>query len=404
MKKILLTIFISLLLIPVHVDATNKESIINFVNNYQSNICDASTKQMFNSYRITFTRLLKEKDLTEDKLDLIYNHVTSAVNTINNYNICKEADLGKMPKSAKSSVKASLYKALVILYKAPLINSEPDSTTNSSNDEENAVIIDKNNNTINIYQNGNLYNKVDIAKKNFNYVGPSKDILYSLIIITIILLISSILFFIILKKNKKNLNILKDILFSIIIVSLITLPTIYINRENIEEFLEISNMLKETSGNKTYKKIVLNEEHEILSYPSYDSEYAHLKIDELAIDLPIKFGDSKDILIKNIGHTTTSFLPGEGGTIILSGHNSSKLLGNLKDIKSGQKIIITTEYGIFTYEVTKTDIMNSDEYNKIVLDDSKEELILYTCYPFENVLYGSKRFVVTSKLISADWK
>ena len=50
----------------------------------------------------------------------------------------------------------------------------------------------------------------------------------------------------------------------------------------------------------------------------------------------------------------------------------------------------------------KTEILNEDEFDKLFKSD-KELLVIYTCYPFDEVIYSNKRFVVYAYLIEEDW-
>ena len=136
--------------------------------------------------------------------------------------------------------------------------------------------------------------------------------------------------------------------------------------------------------------------------PTYGSKYATLKIESLNIDLPVYYGDSKNILKDGIGHTTTSSFPGEGKRIIYNTHNYKEFLGNLKNIKKDALIVVTTSYGKFEYQVTKTEILKANQFNKLK-NNSKESLVLYTCYPFDKLVYSDSRFIVYASLIEEKW-
>ena len=90
MKKIIIFIMLMILFIP-SASAYSKEDIFNLVNS--QSVCDGSTSVLFNSYKTTYTRLLKEKDLTEQELTIIYNSLTSALDILNSNNVCRLRDL-----------------------------------------------------------------------------------------------------------------------------------------------------------------------------------------------------------------------------------------------------------------------------------------------------------------------
>lgn len=414
MKKYLFLFIALVVLFPVNISAATKEDVINYVNEKQSVICDTSTKQLFGTYKILFTRMLKEKDLSSSDLDKILNKLKSAIAIIESNNVCKQSDLGKLSSGQKDQIKNNLYDGLMIIYDAPPISNDSSSNNSSSNSSDNSsnnkpndnsqsgIVIDKNNNTVDIYQGGNLYDKVGLNEKTFNYVGPNPIVIISLILLTFLLIISTTIYIIFKNKEIKYRELIRDISFSLMIITLIALPSFYLLRGKIDTFLNLASMLKQPSRNDIQKEVLVNENNEIISYPAYGDNYATLKISKLNIDLPIKFGDSKDILIDSIGHTSTSFLPGEGGTILMSGHNSKSMLQDLKNISKGDRITIETTYGIFTYEVEEIKIMKLSQYNEIKIEN-EEKLFLYTCYPFSDILYGNERFVVISKLLNAEW-
>ena len=58
---------------------------------------------------------------------------------------------------------------------------------------------------------------------------------------------------------------------------------------------------------------------------NHTNKYATIKIPKIDVDLPVYYGDSLDVLKKGVGHSSGSYFPGEGGSIIYMGHNSKKM-------------------------------------------------------------------------------
>jgi sortase A len=54
-------------------------------------------------------------------------------------------------------------------------------------------------------------------------------------------------------------------------------------------------------------------------------------------------------------------------------------------------------YGSFSYEITDTKIVKSDDTSIITLQHEKEELILTTCYPFSYVGNAPERYIIYAK-------
>ena len=143
--------------------------------------------------------------------------------------------------------------------------------------------------------------------------------------------------------------------------------------------------------------------HELNKYPALNSKYGKLTIESVNIKLPIYLGDSYKVLAKGLGHYAGSNFPGEGGSIIMAGHNTKGYLYNLYDVNIGDIIDVKTVYGHFVYEVFKTDIIKDKETNKLPLVLSEETLMVYTCYP-HTLGKTNKRFVVYAHLVEASYE
>ncbi len=130
-----------------------------------------------------------------------------------------------------------------------------------------------------------------------------------------------------------------------------------------------------------------------ITYPKFGTKYAQIRIPECYISTYLYFGDSTKILKLGAGQSTSSFIPGYGGTILAGAHNNT-YFHNFKYIKEGQKIYIDTSYGQYVYTVTETKIIKSSQTKELRLDSDKEILVLYTCYPFDELGLTNKRFVV----------
>ena len=138
--------------------------------------------------------------------------------------------------------------------------------------------------------------------------------------------------------------------------------------------------------------------HRLETKPQYGTKYGTLTIDDLGVELPIYYGDDLSILRYGIGHTFGTYFPGEGGTIVYMAHNTSGFLRKLPEIEIGTKIHISTSYGEYTYTVNETKIVHMSEIEAVDLQDGKEQLILYTCYPVNSIGHATNRFITYSSL------
>jgi len=145
-------------------------------------------------------------------------------------------------------------------------------------------------------------------------------------------------------------------------------------------------------------------EHDEILYPSYPSEgevIGSLSIPVLKKVLPIIQGTGDEELKKGVGHFTKSVLPGEKDNCVLSGHRDT-VFTKLDELKIGDKLIVQTSAGTFTYEVNNTRIVDKDDKTVIIPTDNAV-LTLTTCYPF-NVfdLYPQERYIITANLVISE--
>lgn len=90
---------------------------------------------------------------------------------------------------------------------------------------------------------------------------------------------------------------------------------------------------------------------------------------------------------------------GENGSIILAGHNFKNFLANLPQAQIGDRIQYETTYGTFNYEIYDTKIIEETQTEEVPIQKEKEILMIYTCYPINNIGHASQRYVVYANLI-----
>ena len=131
-----------------------------------------------------------------------------------------------------------------------------------------------------------------------------------------------------------------------------------------------------------------------IDFPQFSQCFGSVQIESLGIDLPLIFGDSDALLKKGLCQYQGSSFCGTGSTVLIGGHNST-FLYNLKNIKVGDKIKITTNYGVYVYEVTETAVKKNNDETAYNLNAENENLVLYTChYASENFGVSANRFFV----------
>ncbi len=204
--------------------------------------------------------------------------------------------------------------------------------------------------------------------------------------------------------NKKIIQASKATI-SVIIVALLLVGIIYLatylflGQEIDTAVLLLNTVAVELNDNKEEVPTVLNEEKQTLeNYPEYGTQYATIEIPRIGANLPVYFGDTLEILKKGVGHSSGSYFPGEGGSIVYMGHNSKKVFRRFSELQIGDEIKVTTTYGEFNYKIYDMQLIKETELEKVPIQREEEILMVYTCYPFNNIGYADHRFVVYAKL------
>ena len=127
-----------------------------------------------------------------------------------------------------------------------------------------------------------------------------------------------------------------------------------------------------------------------LTLPKIGDRYARITVSGTTVDSPVFWGDSETELNRGVGTFTGTWLPGFGRTTLLAGHRNTDFAG-LQTVQIGAVITIETFYGTYTYEVVRTEVFHMNTAAEAVdffRDD--DNVILYTCYPFD--LIGAARY------------
>lgn len=409
MKKIFVLLITIVLVCSNSINAATKQDILDFVNT--QNVGDSKTFAVFNSYKMTFTRLLKQKYLTPEQCDSILYYLTSSVNILNSKGVTKLSDLKKLTKEEKEFVYDALSTGAGIITNAPALDSETgDGSTSSGNKDKNnsesktTVSINTSDGAMEIYENGVLIDKISTSTNKFTYTGPNKIKINIIVFSVMALLISVILFCVLSKKQKNKFNSMYKIMLSSCIFCFLTVILFTTTFGKwIDKAETLISMLKFNSSDETIS-VELNSDKTIKKYPSYGNNYARLIINNLGIDRKIVYGDDASLLSNNVGQSTWSDLPTEGGLTVLSGHNREDMLKDIEKISIGEEILIDASYATCKYIVNKIDIVTDTTYEALTKNTGKETLIIYTCYPFSEIVYGNKRFVVYANLDEIQWK
>ena len=204
--------------------------------------------------------------------------------------------------------------------------------------------------------------------------------------------------------QNKLLQTLKATISSIIVALFITgllilVIYLFLGQEIGEIFSLVNKVSITIDENKEVAETTISEEeNKLINYPEYGTQYATIQIDKIDVNLPVYFGDTLEILKKGVGHSSGSYFPGEGGSIIYMGHNSKNTFRRFGELQIGNEIKVTTSYGEYTYKIYDMKLIKETETDKLPIQKDKEILMVYTCYPFNNIGYTTQRYVVYAEL------
>lgn len=122
----------------------------------------------------------------------------------------------------------------------------------------------------------------------------------------------------------------------------------------------------------------------VVTIPAFGEQFAVLEIESAGINVPVYWGSNAELLELGAVQTTSSAAPGSGGNAVIDAHVNT-FFHDLDKAAVGDSVVLYTQYGRFTYEVTKLVEFPYNEH-KYVLPTGEETLTLYTC---EKQIFGS---------------
>ncbi len=195
---------------------------------------------------------------------------------------------------------------------------------------------------------------------------------------------------------------IKATIINVIVALFITIAMVLLIylffRAKIDETISLVNKVSIDVENKQVEQTVINTENRLENYPEYGTQYGTIEIPKIDVNLPVYYGDTLEILKKGVGHSSGSYFPGEGGSIIYMGHNSQKMFRRFSELQIGNEIIVKTNYGEYKYKIYDMQLIKETETEKLPIQKEKEILMVYTCYPFNNIGYATQRYVVYAEL------
>jgi sortase A len=117
-----------------------------------------------------------------------------------------------------------------------------------------------------------------------------------------------------------------------------------------------------------------------------------VEVPRLGLSVIAREGVDERTLRGAVGHVPDTALPGEPGNSAFAGHRDT-FFRKLKDIRAGDRVVVTTAEGAHEYVVENTRVVRPTDVT--VLAPTRESaLTLVTCYPFDFIGSAPDRFIV----------
>jgi len=126
--------------------------------------------------------------------------------------------------------------------------------------------------------------------------------------------------------------------------------------------------------------------------PVDHSILGRIEIPRIGLKAMILEGASRRTLALAVGHIPGTALPGAKGNAAIAGHRDT-FFRALKDIRPGDKILVTTLEGFFEYQVKACNVVGPRD-TRVLEDTAEPALTLVTCYPFHYLGPAPERFIV----------
>jgi sortase A len=135
-----------------------------------------------------------------------------------------------------------------------------------------------------------------------------------------------------------------------------------------------------------------------LAHPNVGDKVGVLSIPSLGQKLPVIEGTGSGQLQRGVGHFHGSVMPGGADNCVLSGHRDT-VFTKLGRLKKGDRLVVATAAGTFTYAITQIRIVRAND-KTVVVHTSHAALTVTTCYPFHFIGSAPYRYVLVADLVS----
>lgn len=152
----------------------------------------------------------------------------------------------------------------------------------------------------------------------------------------------------------------------------------------------------DTEPSNTPEPIVTEPERLIVPFYYIGDKIGTLNIPSVNVEVDVFQGDREAEFRLGAGHYPGSYFPGQSNNILIAAHRTT-YFKNLETLEVGDPIQFDTTYGTYNYVVEEILIIDGDD-NSVAAETNREQLTLYTCYPFNYFGNAPNRFVVIAVL------
>ncbi len=185
-------------------------------------------------------------------------------------------------------------------------------------------------------------------------------------------------------------------------------PELAAAAQNVDEgdFVTIGSLIQEAAEAERLAKLAVlkaaADDYYKKTIRSVGKAIGRMVIPKIGVDTVMVQGDfqgrSDRYLRKGPGHWPETPLPGEGGSVVVSGHRSTygAPFRKIDQLAPGDEIELTMPYAIFRYTVTDVIVVAPDEV-QVVGEKGKEMISLVACHP----LYSAKQRIIAQADLSS---
>lgn len=149
------------------------------------------------------------------------------------------------------------------------------------------------------------------------------------------------------------------------------------------------------------KRAVIRDNARLLVPFFYVGEkFGALYFPRIDLTVPVRQGDSEAQFRLGAGHLGASYFPGQDENTVIGGHRTT-YFRQLEYVKVGDTVEFDVVYGSFSYRIDEIRIIKGGD-DSIAASTDKEQLTIYTCYPFIYVGNAPKRYVLICSLIESE--